>query len=927
MNLLQLGLLAGSLAIAGAAFGQGITTSAMSGTVTDKQGKPVGSGTVSVVHEPSGTRATTAVRPNGQFNLSGLRVGGPYTVTVTSPSATTPETRKDVYLDLGQTLELTVGLGADIVQMQAFKVEGERDTTFGAEKMGGGSGFTDAEILNVASVRSDIQDIARLDSRLTLNSLNQGGELSAQGQNFRFNSLLIDGVEANDPFGINSNGMSSLRSPIPLESLQALTIELNPYDIRRSGFTGALMNAVTKSGSNRFEGSIQYEYTGRNLRAKNARTGLKEEFDETRYTYTFSGPILKDRLFFSLSYDDYQRESTPPTAGFIFSAASLVLVDQAIAKAKSLGYDTGSFGAGGNIAKQKTYLGKIDWNISDAHRLSITYRNNESVFPNFTGVTSTSGSSLSNMWFDQPRNAKNYNVQLFNQWTPDFRTEASFSNTKYEASPLNRGAPFPAIGIGGLSGTRTDTGATTTGFLNFGTENSRQLNILNTKEKLFKLSGEYSLGNHTLVAGGELNETIYDDRFLQSYFGNYTFNTSAPFGTTPARTGIENWLLGLPTSYTDAQPLPGYTIDNVFASWTYKGYSGYVQDTWRPNSRLTVVGGLRLDYPSVGKKPAFNQKFFDAFGLRNDVTNDGDYTIAPRAGFNYRLPGERKTELRGGVGLFQGRNPAVWLANAYQNAGTASLITGNVNGNNQPTVQFQPDVTKQPIPSGTPPTASVNLTSEGFQQPSSWKGNIALDRQLSFQNLVFTAEITATKVAKGVFLEYLNYQTPTTGAATMPDGRIRYAGNVTPNYNPNAAPNNTTTFPQVNTAGRRRISTFADVYRITNTSEGGSRDFTVALNRPMKNRWSGGVAWTIGKSTEVSGLTNSTAGSNYINRAVFNPNEDMASRSNTETRNKIVARLTREFQFIEKFKTTLSLIYEGHTGRPYSWIFKGDANG
>jgi hypothetical protein len=841
-----------------------------------------------------------------------------------------PSTRAGVFLELGQTAEVNLPPGAsEIVRMQAFTVSGERDTTFETARMGAGSTYTDREILASASVRSDIQDIARLDSRLTLNSLDQGGQLSAQGQNFRYNSFLIDGVEANDPFGINSSGMSSLRGPIPLETIQALSIELNPYDVRRSGFTGALINAVTKSGGNKYEGSAQYEVTDENWRAKNPRTGVKEPFEERRYTFTFGGPIIKNRLFFFLSYDDFRRESTAPVAGFMFTPASLALIDQVIAKAKALGYEPGTFAGASNIASQKTYLGKLDWNITDQHRLSVTYRENNGTTPIFSGVTSTTGSSLSNMWFDQPRDTTSYTAQMFSQWTGDLRTEASYTYTTYDATATNRGTPFPAIGIGGLAGTNTLTGLPATGFLNFGTEFSRQLNFLATKQTLMKLVGEYSLGNHTIALGGEIDRNKIDDRFLQAYYGSYTFSNSAAFGTTPARTGVENWLLGLPTSYTDAQPLAGNSIEQAFARWTYTGYAALIQDTWRPNSRLTLVGGVRLDYPTVDKTPARNQAFQNAFGLRNDETIDGNSTIGPRVGFNYRVPADRHTELRGGVGLFQGRNPAVWLANAYQNAGTASSITVNVNGNNQPALQFQPDVTKQPIPPGTAPTPTINITEPGFKMPSSWKGNIAIDHQLPFLNLIATAEVTATKVHRGLFIEFLNFQPATSGPATLPDGRVRYAGNVTPNYNTNAAPNNLTTFPQTNTNGRRRIASFADVYRLNNTDKGSSRDITLALNRPMKGHWSTGLAWTHGKSTEVSPLTSSTAGSLYNLRAVYNPNEDVASTSNTQTKDKIVARYTREFEFfkMENTRTQISLTYEGRTGRTYSWVFKGDANG
>ncbi|MDP3071005.1 MAG: TonB-dependent receptor [Opitutaceae bacterium] len=915
------------LALLGSMFGQGITTSALSGYVSDKQGKALAGATIVAVHEPSGTRATAVTRPSGQFNLSGLRDGGPYTITTSGPGGLS-DTKKDIFLELGQTLELTIALGADVVRMEAFKVEADRDTTFGATRMGTGTAFSEADLENIASIRGDVQDIAKLDSRLTLNSLDRGGQLSAQGQNNRFNSFLIDGVEANDPYGLNDSGMSSLRSPIPLEALSNLTVELNPYDIRRAGFTGALLNAGTKSGTNRYTGSAQYEFTNERMRAKHPVTRSREAFKERRYTLSLSGPILKDRLFFAYTYDDFQRDADAPAAGFILTAASLALLDQAVARAKALGYDPGTLnGDGGNRAVQKTHLGKLDWNISSQHRASFTFRQNEGVLPTFTGRTSNTGTSLSNQWFDQPRDTRSYTTQVFSRWTADLTTEASYSYTTYEATGRNRGAPFSAIGIGGLTGVRQDTGATATGFLNFGTGFNGQLNSLNTKESLYKFSAEYALGDHTFVAGGELTRIEYDNRFLQGIYGSYTFNNSAAFGTTPARTGLENWLLGLPTSYTLSRPQPGNTVEQAFAQWTYTGYAFYVQDTWRPNARLTVTGGLRYDLPTTSKAPPLNTAFTNAFGVRNDGTNDGNSTFSPRVGFNYRVPADRKTELRGGVGLFVGRNPAVWLANAYQNAGTIGTVTVNVNGNNQPALQFQPDVTRQPLPAGNPPVPNISLTDPNFRTPALWKGNIAIDHKLPFGGLTVSAEFTASQVDKGLMVEFLNFQTPTTGPATLPDGRIRYAGNITPGYSTNANPNNVTTFPQTNTTGRRRVAGFGDVHRITNANNGRSSDFTFGVSRPMRENWSANVAWTRGSATEVSPLTSSTAGSLITTRAIYNPNERTASTSNTQTRDKIVARYAREFEFIKKFKTTVSLVYEGRTGRAYSWVFSGDANG
>lgn len=309
------GVIALCFAFATTAFGQGITTAAISGLVNDKDGKPIAGAVVTVVHEPTGTKTTTTTRSNGQFNLSGLRVGGPYSVT-TTVNGYRSETRSDLYIDPSTSQDLEFALASETVVMEAFKVESDHDLTFGTGKLGASTTFDSLQVADTPTVRRNIQDVAVLDSRLFLNNLTGGGELSAQGQNLRYNSLLIDGVQANDPFGLNASGMASLRSPVPLEALESVSVELNPFDVRRSGFTGALINAVTKSGTNDFTGMIYGEYTDLNDRAKNPISGVREFFRERTYGFTVGGPILKDRLFFFLAEDDFRRTTSAPAQLF-----------------------------------------------------------------------------------------------------------------------------------------------------------------------------------------------------------------------------------------------------------------------------------------------------------------------------------------------------------------------------------------------------------------------------------------------------------------------------------------------------------------------------------------------------------------------------------------------------------------------------------
>ncbi|MSU51629.1 MAG: TonB-dependent receptor [Opitutus sp.] len=909
---LFVGLMATILALAASVFGQGITTSAVSGFVTNKSGAPLGGATVTALHEPSGTSASTTSRPNGQYNISGLRVGGPYTVTVSAPGEAA-DTRKNIFLDLGDATPLNISIGAEVVTMERFTVAGERDVTFGAGKIGTGTTMGEQEISNVATVRRDIQDLAVLDSRFALMSLDQGGQLSAQGQNFRFNSLLIDGVVATDTFGLNSNGFSSLRSPIPLEALQSASFELTPYDVRRAGFTGALLNLVTKSGTNTFNGSAYYEYTDQDMRAKNPVSGLKETFKERTFGVTFGGPIIKDKLFFFLSYDDFERTSTPPQANFIPDATQLAAV---VARAQTLGYSGGDLLAN-NIAFQKTTIGKLDWNVFEGQRLSLTYRKNEGETTSFASYTGATTTSLSNFWYAQPRITESYAAQLNSQWHSNFRTEVTASYTEFDGSPANNGAPFPQVQVLGLTGRRFDTGATiTNGAVFFGTESSRQLNAITTKETQLKFSGEYSMGAHTITAGAEDVLTKYTNAFVQFTNGYYTFGSLAA------------WQAGTPpTAYQLAKPYPGSTIQNAVARWEYDAYAGFIQDTWKPNQQLTLLGGLRLDYPNVPDAPPAAAGFANAgfttqsgkAVTRNNTKNSGNWTLAPRVGFIYNVATDRKMQVRGGVGLFQGKSPAVWISNAYSNAGSVYNYTATTA--ELPGITFNPNPATQSVAGTATPAPNININDPDFIQPSLWKSNLAVDHKLPFGGLTLTAEIYYNKVQDGINTEFLNYALPTTGPGTAPDGRIRYNGTIA-----------NTTGPVVN--GRRRVVTggpagtgFADVFYLTNTKKGEAKGVTLAVGRPLRNNWAWSASWTHGHATEVSPITSSTASSNYSNRASFNPNEDFASTSNTDIRDRIVAQVTRRFTFIKQAPTTFSLIYQTRTGHPYSWVFRGDANG
>ncbi len=900
------GVLACLLTFSVAAFGQGITTSAINGSVSDAQNRPVAGAGITVRHETSGTQADTVTRPNGQYALSGLRPGGPYTVTVAGPIGS--DTRKDVYLELGEGATVNFSLGAaPVVTMEAFTVLGERETTFSSGKISTGSNFNSTDVEQVPSVRRNVQDIAQMDSRVVVMNLSQDGEMSAQGQNYRFNSFLVDNVQTNDPYGLNSNGFTTLRSPVPFEALQAVSVELNPYDVRRAGFTGALINAVTKSGTNRFTGMAYGEYTDLNMRAKHPVTGARESFRERTMGGVLGGPLVRNRLFFFLSYDEFRRQTPPPTLDLRLDSNQ---VAQIVARAKTVGYETGDFTGAENVAAQKSHLAKLDWNITGAHRLSVTYRRVRSLSPvfQFFGGNNT---SFSNFWYDSSRKTDAYTAQLFSTWTSNFRTEATFSSMKYDGTAANRGTPFPQVFIQGLTAVRTNDGVTvTTGTVNLGTYNVQQENKKGSKSRTGAISGEYLRGDHTLTVGVDYQRAETLDDFINNAYGSYTFPNLA------------SWLAGTGAAKTQTVLAPGKTQADAVGAFTYTTLGLYAQDMWKPNSHLTVTAGLRFDggyspeSPTpIPTGPTYSEASFQsAFGIRSNTTNDGNYSVSPRVGFNYKLATERRTQLRGGVGLFQGTNPMVWLNNAYQTRGVTAIVTTT-------NATFSPALSN--TATAAPAVAVINLTNPGFHAPAVWKGNLAVDHRLPFGGLVATVEFGALQTKYGTILRNLNLRP----LGTLPDGRIRYAGAIVATSTGNARGANGNSYSSI---ANYQQAGFADVYELTNTKQGGGNDLTVRIARGMKNNWAGSLSWTHSNYQEVTPMTaTGIAQSFYNTRAVFNPNEDVASTSNYNIANRLVGQLTYRANLIKKFKapTTITALWQSRTGRPYSWVYSGDANG
>ena len=953
------------------------TTSAIGGRVVGADGKPVAGATVVILHKESGSSNTQTTDADGRYNARGLRVGGPYTITVTKGGDR--EVSENVYLALAETLGLDVQLGKSSTQLETVVTTGSATAAkFNNSTMGSGTQISRAELDAYASIARNLQDYARNDPRLAQTD-KERGEISAMGQNSRYNSITIDGVAINDSFGLEANNLPTAKQPISIDAIQSVQVNLSNYDVTQKGYTGANINAVTKSGTNEFKGSVYYVYRNDDMVGKRFDRGNQRytdflPFKEDTKGFTLGGPILKDKLFFFVNYEELKSNRAQPEFGPIGSSLTNNAISQGQLDAitqtakNAYGIDTGSV-IGQSQLSVKDYLAKIDWNINDNHRASIRVARTEQSDTNngsFGGYSAT-GLQMTSQWWQQKKKIDTIVGQWFADWTPDFSTELKISNRDYNSVPQNN-SNLPAIGIrfnGALPDGAPAGASTGNRFVNFGTEQSRQFNVLDTKTLDAYFGATWIKNDHEIKFGGDLQRNKIYNAFFQNVNGNYTFGCESAwtysFGAINCNTAsaaqvqaavLENFTRGRPSSYQVQVPVAGGTLDDGIAKWTLGQTGVFVQDTWNVSKDLNITAGFRVDQLSTNDKPTYNAAAAAAvvpgavtgassvtratggFGLDNSTTVDGENLFQPRFGFNYALDSRtgHKKQIRGGAGLFQGAAASVWLTNPYSNTGMATRLVGcgtaGLNAcSGTASGVFSADPNNQPILAGATPAANVDFIQKGLGQPSVWKMNLAYDAELPFFGMNFGVEWVYTKVNTGIYYQHLNLGDPT---ATGPDGRSLY---YTPqSYSPNCWTNTNGSLSTTGACanGRSRAlsnASFGNVTLATKTKKGDGNAITLSFQRPARDGFGFGVAYTYTEASEVSPLTSSVANSNFNSRAVFNPNENVAANSAYMIRDRFTANVTWQKAFISNLKTNVGLFWEGRRGKPYSWTFLNDMNG
>lgn len=878
------------------------TSSNLAGRITDNDGAPLVGAEVMILHTPSGTTSRAVTDAQGRYNARGLRVGGPYTVTVTRDGFK-GESTENVYLSLGETSALNVDLDSAATSLEAIEVVASGGTSvFSPDNMGTGTVISSQEMAAMPSAGRNIQDLIRVDPRIAQTS-KADGRISAAGQHSRYNLIRIDGVSTNDPFGLEANGLPTERQPVSMDAIEEVNIALANYDVTTTGATGAVVNAVTKSGTNDWHGSMYYAYRDKGW-VRSDLEGVKFNGfnDETTYGGTFSGPLVKDRLFFFANYEKYER-TAPGTslAGTPYGRGQITDADIAEAQriASSVwGFDAGSLAGDANNKTQiEEYAVKLDWNINDFHRASLRYSKLDQNVLRQPGIGSSSV-SLSTHWYDHVKTFESWVGQVYSDWTDNFSTELKLSYRDYTAErATSANLPQIRVNIGNQG-------------LLFGTEVNSHANLVDTTEQNLFFAGTYYLGDHALKFGLDYATNDILNYYGRDIYGSYTFASLADFAA------------GKPSQYTVRTPRPGRDYSDIPATYTLNNAGVFLQDNWAVNFNLSLMFGIRVDIPTFDDEPLYNAKIHEMYGYDNRTTIDTKLW-QPRFGFNYNFDTERSTQLRGGVGLFQGTAPNVWLAGAFQNTGLNFVAYDMRN----PGAIFTPGVNPPYVPSNPlDARLRVDLMEPGLELPSVWKANLAFDHELPWHGIVASAELLLLNTNNDIYFTSLDVGTPTYQGQ---DGRMIYW---------NAAGRNRNNVYQGtgiqngrNGAGNRanRPSNIDQVMVAHNTSKGDAKALTLSLSKPMnsESHWAWTAGYTFTDATQVSPMASSQNTSNWNGTTVFQVNENVASTSRYAIRDRITGMLTYSNTFFGDNRTTVGLFYEGRSGLPFSYIYYNDING
>ncbi|SKB90927.1 Carboxypeptidase regulatory-like domain-containing protein [Sphingobacterium nematocida] len=896
-----------------------VTTSSMTGVVTESAGQATVGATIKATHMPSGTAYSGSANSAGRFNLANMRVGGPYRVEVTYVGQN-PIVYEDVYLQLGQAFVLNPIFGDVANALEEVTVTGSR---IKSEKNGTATVVGRSQIENLPSINRSINDLTRLTP--------QANGTAIGGGNYRANNFTVDGANFNNQFGIGQN-MPANGSPISVDAIEQIVVNVTPFDVRQSGFTGAAVNAVTRSGRNEFFGSAFY--TGRSDQQQGTRVKDKQvafnEMNEKQYGFSLGGPIIKNKLFFFVNLEQNKTTEPGPTKiaddrdarqygqgnTNIARPTYQFLDDVRNYLTNTYGYDPGAYQGYSNKSNNDKIFAKIDWNIADNHKVNFRYNQVKGKSPSNISNSFT-GSGISNL-SRTGSNALHFgNSNYFSETNlysgvAEYNGKWGNTNNTVRIAYVNQNEPrsiagsdFPLVDI-----KDGDNIITTFGYEPFSYGNLRDVETITAY-----WDGNYTLGKHDFTYGAQYETSITKNGFQRFGAGYYLFNSWDDFvnGNKPA-----NYVLTYPLTEDGSQAFPSFRFDQ---------YSFFLQDQYTVNSKLKFMGGIRFElptYPNVDEMKTHplvaDLTFANGLKLNTGAMPKSQLLISPRIGFNYDAMGDRSLIFRGGTGIFTGRIPFVWIVAQSSDAGMLQA-TKIFQPSEMP--DFSPDIKANypatlPQPGTFIPT-TISAMDEKLKFPSTWKSSLAVDYSLPW-GIQATVEGIYNKDINAVVAKNVNLVDPTQlNISGYNDHRYIYPSAAKDKYI-----NKLTTGGVVESTA---VGRFDPTY-MTNAKGGHYYSVTVQLQKNNWNGFSGSLAYT------HSGAKNfgDGAGDQIANlwsippTNTGNPNDPSLGFTTNVVPHRLMGFVSYKNNWIGKLNTSMTVFYSGSSTGRMSYVYGGDFN-
>ena len=888
------------LVVSTSAFSQ-VTTSNIRGTVVDDQQEPLLGANVVAVHTPTGTRYGAITNEEGRFNLLNLRVGGPYEVTI-SYVGFKSNVKNDVFLTLGKTFNHNVALALDSQVLDEVVVVSDQTGTFGSDRTGAETSVGRRELTRLPTISRSAQDFTRLEPSSTGNSFG--------GRNDQFNNFSLDGAIFNNPFGLDAPtpGGQTDAQPISLDAIDQIQVAIAPYDVTQSGFTGASVNAVTKSGTNEFHGTAYGFFRNESLTGKKiaGEEAIRPDLKQNQYGFSIGGPLVKNKLFFFANFEKDERTDLGsngfvPNTGSGASNESRVLESDLMAVQTALaglGYDTGLYEGFTYGSKSTKGIFKLDWNINENNRLALIYNfldasKEKPAHPTAIGVRGPSLQTLQfqNSGYEINNRIQSVQLELNSTLSNEVINKLQVGYTHFDdfRDPLS--APAPAINIRDGAGTN---------YIIAGHEPFSINNRLD--QKVFQLTNNLNFfkGNHTYTVGFSFEKFQFDNSFN---LGAYGYDENGDFAQEVGVFAAYNDLDAFFTDVNDGTLAAALSnARNVFNGSNAAGIGNpggwalaetnvgqmafYVQDEWDVTDDFKLTYGIRFDKPlyfdtrdkireNIARKPFtfspgipyFNPQTDQETLLDSETLPSNDFLISPRVGFNWDVNGNQNTQIRGGSGVFTGRFPFVWLGNQVQG------------------LDF----------------FFYQIVDPDFKWPQVWRTNIGGDHR--FENgLVGTVDVSYTKDINGAHVQNWGLRNPSQTLNAPGDNRPFYAAGDKGN----------------------------NAYVFTNSDKG--RIWNATL-KAQKN-WDGGLfaslAYNYLNAKDVNSIEAEITGDAFdFNPTTGDANQDVLSYSKYGDTHRFVGVISKQFVYgnNDRWSTTLSSFFEYAKGGRFNYTYGGNSNG